>query len=130
LVKPLNLITPTKKKIRWCQGPRLYRGVKEIGLRYGFRTVCYGHAGDGNLHVNILKDELSEQFWNQDITHAIIEIFTLCKELKGTLSGEHGIGLVQKPYMRVVMPAFQLDLMRKIKLAFDPNFILNPGKIF
>lgn len=110
--------------------PRLYRGVKEIGLRYGFRTVCYGHAGDGNLHVNILKDELSDQFWNHDITHAIIEIFTLCKELKGTLSGEHGIGLVQKPYMQVVMSAFQLELMRKIKLAFDPNFILNPGKIF
>ncbi len=110
--------------------PALFKGVKEIGKRYGFRTVCYGHAGDGNLHVNILRDELSETFWNETIPNAIIEIFTLCKELHGTISGEHGIGLVQKPYMTVVMPEFQLDLMRRIKLAFDPNGILNPGKIF
>ncbi len=110
--------------------PALYRGVKEIGKRYGFRTVCYGHAGDGNLHVNILKDDLSETFWNTTLTQAIIEIFTLCKTLKGTISGEHGIGLVQKPYMQVVMPQIQLELMRKIKLAFDSKEILNPGKIF
>lgn len=110
--------------------PALYRGVKEIGKRYGFRTVCYGHAGDGNLHVNILKDDLTETFWSTTLTQAIIEIFTLCKTLKGTISGEHGIGLVQKPYMQVVMPQIQLELMRKIKLAFDPKEILNPGKIF
>ncbi|AMS26284.1 dehydrogenase [Bacteroidetes bacterium UKL13-3] len=110
--------------------PALFRGVKEIGMRYGFRTVCYGHAGDGNLHVNILKDELTDDFWGIDIHQAIIEIFTLCKKLKGTISGEHGIGLVQKPYMHVVMPEFQLELMRNIKKAFDPKGILNPGKIF
>lgn len=110
--------------------PALFRGVKEIGMRYGFRTVCYGHAGDGNLHVNILKDELTDDFWSNDIHQAIIEIFTLCKKLKGTISGEHGIGLVQKPYMHVVMPEFQLALMRNIKKAFDPKGILNPGKIF
>jgi glycolate oxidase len=110
--------------------PALFRGVKEIGKRVGFRTVCYGHAGDGNLHVNILKDQLDDNFWNNEITNAIIEIFTLCKQLKGTISGEHGIGLVQKPYMQVVMQDVQLDLMRKIKSAFDPNGILNPDKIF
>lgn len=110
--------------------PLLLRGVKEIGKRYGFRSVCYGHAGDGNLHVNILKDSLSDEFWNTDITKAIVEIFELCKKLKGTISGEHGIGLVQKPYMKVVMPEIQLELMRKIKAAFDPKGILNPGKIF
>ncbi len=110
--------------------PKLFRGVKEIGKRYGFRTVCYGHAGDGNLHVNILKDNLSDDFWQNEIHQAIIEIFKLCKELKGTISGEHGIGLVQKPYMNIVMPEIQLELMRKIKTAFDPNYILNPSKIF
>lgn len=109
--------------------PELFRGVKEIGKQFGFRTVCYGHAGDGNLHVNILKDNLSDTFWNNDIHNAIIEIFELCKKLKGTISGEHGIGLVQKPYMSVVMPELQLELMRRIKQAFDPNEIMNPGKI-
>lgn len=110
--------------------PALFNGVKSIGKKFGFRTVCYGHAGDGNLHVNILKDNLSDEFWNHQMHDAIVEIFELCKELKGTISGEHGIGLVQKPYMKVVMPEVQLALMRKIKLAFDPNYILNPGKIF
>lgn len=110
--------------------PKLFSGVKAIGHKYGFRTVCYGHAGDGNLHVNILKDDLTEVFWNTTLTDAIVEIFTLCKELKGTISGEHGIGLVQKPYMKVVMPDVQLELMRKIKSAFDPKGLLNPGKIF
>lgn len=109
--------------------PVLFKGVKEIGERYGFRTVCYGHAGDGNLHVNILKDKLSDEFWNNEIHAAIIEIFQLCKALKGTISGEHGIGLVQKRYMPVVIPDFQLELMRRIKSAFDPHNILNPGKI-
>jgi glycolate oxidase len=110
--------------------PQLFRGVKAIGKRVGFRTICYGHAGDGNLHVNILKDQLSDQFWNEEITEAIIEIFKLCKKLKGTISGEHGIGLVQKRYMSVVLPEHQLQLMRNIKHAFDPKGILNPGKIF
>jgi glycolate oxidase len=110
--------------------PQLFRGVKEIGTRYGFRTVCYGHAGDGNLHVNILKDQLSDDFWNNEINKAIAEIFTLCKQLNGTISGEHGIGLVQKPFMSIVLSEVHFELMRKIKAAFDPNGILNPGKIF
>lgn len=110
--------------------PELFTGVKEIANRYGFRTICYGHAGDGNLHVNILKDQLSDEFWNSEINQAIIEIFELCKKLKGTISGEHGIGLVQQKFMSVVMPTYQLDLMKRIKEAFDPKGILNPGKIF
>jgi glycolate oxidase len=110
--------------------PELFKGVKEIGTRYGFRSVCYGNAGDGNLHVNILKDDLSEEFWNHTLDAAIIEIFTLCKKLGGTISGEHGIGLVQQKFMPVVMPAANLELMKAIKLAFDPNQILNPGKVY
>ncbi|TAE89705.1 MAG: FAD-binding protein, partial [Bacteroidetes bacterium] len=110
--------------------PELFKGVKIIGEKYGFRTVCYGHAGDGNLHVNILKDALSDDFWNNELAKGITEIFELCKQLKGTISGEHGIGLVQKPYMHIVIPEFQLQLMRDIKKVFDPNSILNPGKIF
>jgi glycolate oxidase len=109
--------------------PILYRGVKDIAARYQLRTICYGHAGDGNLHVNILKDNLSDDYWNNEVKDAIREIFFLCKKLNGTISGEHGIGLVQKEYMSIVMPEIQLELMRKIKLVFDPNSILNPGKI-
>lgn len=110
--------------------PKLFLGVKEIADRYGIRTICYGHAGDGNLHVNILKDQLSDHFWQQEVKEAIKEIFLLCKSLGGTISGEHGIGYVQKEFMPLVLDEINLELMRKIKLAFDPNQILNPGKIF
>ncbi len=110
--------------------PQLFKGVKEIGQKYKFRSVCYGHAGDGNLHVNIMKDELSDDFWNNDIKEAIKEIFLLCKQLGGTISGEHGIGLVQKEFMPIMFPQIQLQLMRDIKKVFDPKGILNPNKIF
>ncbi len=110
--------------------PVLLSGVKEIGEKFGFNTVCYGHAGDGNLHVNIIKGDLTEDQWNTDVTKGIREIFQLVVSLGGTLSGEHGIGLVQQPYMNIKFPEIQLELMRKIKFAFDPEGILNPGKIF
>lgn len=109
--------------------PQLYEGVKEIALRYGVRTVCYGHAGDGNLHVNILKDDLTNNYWNHEVKEAIREIFLLCKKLGGTISGEHGIGYAQKEYMPLLFPSHHLELMKQIKLAFDPKGILNPGKI-
>lgn len=110
--------------------PKLLRGVKDIGKKYGFKSVCYGHAGDGNLHVNIIKGDLSNEIWKNDLPKGIKEIFELCKSLGGTISGEHGVGLVQKPYLPIVFPQYQLDLMRNIKKVFDPNYILNPEKIF
>ena len=110
--------------------PILLKGVKAIGEKYGFNSVCYGHAGDGNLHVNIIKGALSDQAWNIDLPNAISEIFELCKSLGGTISGEHGIGLVQKNYLPIVFSPYHLQLMKDIKKVFDPNYILNPGKIF
>jgi glycolate oxidase len=110
--------------------PVLLAGVKEIGRKYGFHSVCYGHAGDGNLHVNIIKGDLDDDKWNNDLPKGIREIFQLCKKLGGTISGEHGIGLVQKNYLPIVFSDHHLDLMRGIKKVFDPNGILNPGKIF
>lgn len=110
--------------------PKLLSGIKEIGKKYGFKTVCYGHAGDGNLHVNIIKGELSEDQWNNSVSKGIREIFALTKSLGGTLSGEHGIGWVQKPYLDIVFSKTEIELRRKIKSVFDPNGILNPGKIF
>ncbi len=110
--------------------PALLNGVKEIGNKYGFKSVCYGHAGDGNLHVNIIKGELSDEVWENELPKGINEIFELCKRLGGTISGEHGIGMVQKPYMPVMFSNAHLQLMKQIKLVFDPSYILNPGKIF
>ncbi|MBP9796002.1 MAG: FAD-binding protein [Chitinophagales bacterium] len=109
--------------------PILLEGVKIIGAKYGFRSVCYGHAGDGNLHVNILKGELSDEQWNQNLPEGIREIFRLVMDLGGTLSGEHGIGLVQKPFMNIAFSEIQLNIFRSIKALFDPNYILNPGKV-
>ena len=109
--------------------PKLLTGIKLIGNKYGFKSVCYGHAGDGNLHVNIIKGSLSDEDWNTEVTKGIREIFELTVALKGTLSGEHGIGYVQKNYMDIAFNPSQLQLMKGIKSIFDPNGILNPGKI-
>lgn len=111
--------------------PKLVKGVKEVGGKYKFKTVCYGHAGDGNLHIRLIKGDLTDEQWNGDyIKKAIAEIFTICKELGGTISGEHGIGLVQQEYMSIVFSEKALELQRSIKKVFDPNGILNPGKMF
>lgn len=112
------------------QLPQLLAVVKAIGDKYGFESVCYGHAGDGNLHVNIIKGNLSDTFWNEELSTAIRELFTEVIKMGGTISGEHGIGLVQKPYMDLAFSQTGLDLMRGIKKVFDPKGILNPGKIF
>lgn len=110
--------------------PKLLEGVKVIGAKYGFKSVCYGHAGDGNLHINIIKGDLSDDVWKNELPKGITELFELTKKLGGTLSGEHGIGYVQKNYMPIVFNKVQLDLMKGIKNLFDPKGILNPGKIF
>ena len=110
--------------------PDLLSGVKEIGDKYGFESICYGHAGDGNLHVNIIKGELSDLQWKNELTKAIREIFTLTVSLGGTISGEHGIGWVQKNYMDIAFNEIELNLMRDIKKVFDPKNIMNPSKIF
>lgn len=108
----------------------LFSGVKKIGKSYNFRSICYGHAGDGNLHVNILKEGLTDYQWNNVLKKAIREIFELCVKMGGTISGEHGVGYVQKDYMDIPFSNENLILQKDIKLLFDPNNILNPGKIF
>ncbi|MBD1392223.1 FAD-binding oxidoreductase [Mucilaginibacter glaciei] len=110
--------------------PKLINGIKEIGSKYGFESVCYGHAGDGNLHVNIIKAGMSDNDWNNNLTNGITEIFELTVSLGGTLSGEHGIGLVQKGYMPLKYTPVHFAIWKGIKAVFDPNGILNPGKIF
>lgn len=110
--------------------PRLLSGVKEIGKRFGFQSVCYGHAGDGNLHINIIKGDLSDEDWNEKLPRGIREIFELTASLGGTISGEHGIGYVQKSYLDIVFDDVVVKLMKEIKHVFDPQGIMNPGKVF
>ena len=110
--------------------PKLLKGVKAIGNKYGFKSICYGHAGDGNLHINIIKGDMTDVAWNNELSKGIRELFELTVELGGTLSGEHGIGYVQKHYMDIAFTEVELDLMKGIKKVFDPKGILNPGKIF
>jgi glycolate oxidase len=110
--------------------PLLLEKLSTIETLYGFRTITYGHAGDGNLHINILKDMLTDEYWENEIPKAINQIFEYCVELKGTISGEHGIGFVQKKYIPIALNSTHITLMKGIKDVFDPKGILNPSKIF
>jgi glycolate oxidase len=110
--------------------PALVTSIKDIGAKYNFRSVCYGHAGDGNLHINIMKEQLTDAWWDNEVNQGITEIFRRVVELGGTLSGEHGIGIAKRPYMHIAMPDINLELMRGIKRVFDPNGIMNPEKVF
>ena len=110
--------------------PKLLMGIKAIGKKYGFKSICYGHAGDGNLHVNIVKLDMADALWKSEVPKGIKEIFELTKSLNGTISGEHGIGWVQKDYLPIVFSNTELRLMHQIKKIFDPQNIMNPGKIF
>ncbi len=110
--------------------PALISGVKALGKEYAFDVVCYGHAGDGNLHIRIRKPGSIYSLNNPDVIPALQALFKLVKSLGGTISGEHGIGLIQKPYMDIVFDKAGLQLMSGIKKVFDPNNILNSGKIF
>jgi glycolate oxidase len=110
--------------------PALIKGLKQLGERLDFKVVCYGHAGDGNLHVRIYKEGIPNSHEHPVMTAILRELFALVGSLGGTISGEHGIGLIQKPYLDIVIDETRMNLMRSIKKAFDPNNILNAGKIF
>ena len=110
--------------------PQLLKAIKEMGREYGFESVCYGHAGDGNLHVNILKGTLSDDEWNGPrLKEGIRALFKAVRSLGGTLSGEHGIGYVQQEYMDLAFSPAALDVQKAIKKALDPHNLMNPGKM-
>jgi glycolate oxidase len=116
--------------VKRAELPVLLRGVKDIGKKYGFKSVCYGHAGDGNLHVNIIRGDMSDVDWNTKLPLGIRELFELCVRLGGTISGEHGIGWVQKNYMDIAFTPKSLEIQKAIRDVFDPKGIMNPGKMF
>ena len=108
----------------------LVSGVKEICGRHGVRSICYGHAGDGNVHVNLLRMDMTEEEWEKRSEAAIQEIFRLTVRLGGTISGEHGIGYSQREYLPIALSPATMGIMKSIKRVFDPGGILNPDKIF
>ncbi|WP_373032477.1 FAD-binding oxidoreductase [Sulfurovum sp.] len=108
--------------------PEALKRIYAIGDKYGFKVPCFGHAGDGNIHVNVMVDGSDEKQLH-DGHQAIEEIFQLVVDMGGTLSGEHGIGTSKAPFMDIAFNDDELALFKDIKKAFDPNNILNPGKM-
>ncbi len=109
--------------------PQLVAGVEDIARKHDLLIICYGHAGDGNIHVNIMFDQQNPR--ERQAAHAAVEdLFKLVGRLQGTLSGEHGIGLTKAPYLGLELSEASIALQKRLKLAFDPHNIMNPGKIF
>ncbi|MFW6082449.1 MAG: FAD-binding oxidoreductase [Chloroflexota bacterium] len=108
--------------------PEAIRGIKEISARYGIPVVVFGHAGDGNLHPNILFDKRDEEEWHK-VEQMVGEIFRVALDLGGSLSGEHGVGTLKQPYVEQALGPLSLTVQRRIKEALDPQGILNPGKV-
>ncbi len=108
--------------------PELIEGVRGLSQRHGIRIVNFGHAGNGNIHVNLMYDP-AEPGRNAAAEACLEALFGLVIALDGTLSGEHGIGLAKRPFMRAAVDARTLELMAAVKRAFDPKGLLNPGKL-
>jgi len=110
--------------------PELVKGLNDIAEKHGVECQNFGHAGDGNVHTNVLKKDMSDEEWNRKIPKLVEEVYQLSVSLGGTISGEHGIGLIRKSFLSMALDKVQIELMKGIKRVFDPNNILNPGKIF
>ncbi|MGH9237013.1 MAG: FAD-binding oxidoreductase [Vicinamibacterales bacterium] len=109
--------------------PQLFNVVDELRRRFDLRIACFGHAGDGNIHVNLMihRDDAGEMARAKQAERVLFERVVA---LEGSISGEHGIGFAKAPYLALELDAAQIDLLRRVKHAFDPHGILNPGKIF
>jgi glycolate oxidase len=108
----------------------LLKGIKDTAGRHAVRIVCFGHAGDGNVHVNVLKDDIDDARWKELVPLVRGEIYELTLSLGGTITAEHGIGATRREYLPLALDEAQIEVMRRIREAFDPHHILNPGKIF
>ena len=108
--------------------PEAIRRIKAIGKQYGLPIVVFGHAGDGNLHPNILFDQRDPEQWEK-LEPMVKEVFRVALDLGGTLSGEHGIGTFKLPYMREALGQASINIQWRVKQALDPQNILNPGKV-
>lgn len=109
---------------------KLVKSMHQLADDRGFKVVCYGHAGDGNLHIRINHPKHKNSYNIPEIQSILKELFKIVRDLGGTISGEHGIGLVQRPYLSIVFCKSNLELQKSIKKAVDPNNIMNPGKLY
>ena len=108
--------------------PELLKEASRIGARYGLSVPCFGHAGDGNIHINVMYDP-DDTLQTKRAFQAVEDVFKEVVRLEGSISGEHGIGIVKRDYLRLQMSSAELDTLRKIKEAFDPERLFNPGKV-
>jgi glycolate oxidase len=109
--------------------PDVIRRIEKIQQKYNIPIVNFGHAGDGNIHVNIMIDK-NIPGMDEKAHEAIREVFQAVLALNGTMSGEHGVGLSKAPYIELELSPQQIGAMKAVKAALDPNNILNPGKMF
>lgn len=109
--------------------PELLTEIGKLSQKYGFKIPCFGHTGDGNVHTNVMVPDPNDKASLQKGYECIEEIFKVAINLEGTLSGEHGIGLSKAPFMKLAFTPEEMNLFRNLKKAFDPNNILNPGKM-
>lgn len=129
-VKSVSVYKEEDTVVPPAQLPRLLEEIRRVTERYGLTAVCYGHAGDGNIHCNILKEDMDDERWNTVLPEAVREIHRRTVALGGSITGEHGVGYTQKSFLPIALSGTEISLMKKIKRAFDPLDILNPGKMF
>jgi len=111
--------------------PSIIPELERLGKEYGMLIPCYGHAGDGNLHATLVKDpDMGMEEWKRNEKACQRELYAITKEAGGKISGEHGIGLKRREFFKDLVSPGELELMRQLKRAWDPNNIMNPGKIF
>jgi glycolate oxidase len=107
------------------------REMEEISRKYNVHIPCFGHAGDGNLHPSIMKrEDMTIAEWVETEDKVLKELYALCRKLGGRITGEHGVGCKRRKYLDIVLSDTEIEMMKKIKHALDPNNIMNPGKIF
>lgn len=110
--------------------PNFVRQIKVISTKHGITVIIYGHAGDGNVHLHPLCENMSEEEWKKKLPSLLKDIYEAAISFGGAVSGEHGIGIEKKSYLPIQVDEPLLAVMKRVKQAFDPNNILNPGKIF
>ncbi len=129
-VKALSVYKEADSVVPRSRLVELVEAARDAARRHGLTAVLYGHAGDGNLHVNLLRGDLSDPEWERRRDAAEEALFRAVVALGGRITGEHGVGWVQRRWLTLSLSPAELELQRALKRAFDPRGILNPGKIF